>query len=413
MLRVIAGLWPAEGGLKAPAVGRAGLCFLTQRPYMCPGSIRQNIAYPSQDHLSDSDIQRLLSMAGLSDLFDRLANFDEVLDWANILSLGEQQRVAFARCFHMMPSVAVLDESTSALDPENEEMLYQTMRSLKMHFISVGHRSQLKAFHDQLLVFDGKGRFASSQLQAVPIPPPQSHEPLQPSALSKDAAPAQTELGSPEASTSLLPLLRLCFLQRDSFKNLFLHFIILLLTVLNFFLGSVWVQGVVIAGAAFTNTSLNFFFQYLLLGVLAPTALDTIINACIAYVALRTRKNVCRNMHSRYFSGNTYACTHCFSRTLRRTPQVTHSPPSLSPLSSQLLQVEHVIRRHGRRLQRHRQRLRKVHFTAAKRHLAAHQPHISRDCKLGRILHQALGFSRGRRVRHCDHVLCGHGAAAR
>jgi putative ATP-binding cassette transporter len=40
-----------------------------------------------------------------------------------VLSLGEQQRVAFARCFFMQPVVAVLDESTSALDPENEALM--------------------------------------------------------------------------------------------------------------------------------------------------------------------------------------------------------------------------------------------------------------------------------------------------
>ena len=118
-------------------------------------------------------------MSGLSELFDRTSDFDEVLDWANILSLGEQQRIAFARCFYMMPKVAILDESTSALDPENEELLYQTLRSLKIHFISVGHRSQLKAYHDQLVVIDGKGNFTVSDLDAVPVLLPAAREELQ------------------------------------------------------------------------------------------------------------------------------------------------------------------------------------------------------------------------------------------
>jgi putative ATP-binding cassette transporter len=48
VLRVIAGLWPPSSGcVSKPSVGRDGLCFLPQRPYMCPGSLRSNVAYPS------------------------------------------------------------------------------------------------------------------------------------------------------------------------------------------------------------------------------------------------------------------------------------------------------------------------------------------------------------------------------
>jgi ABC-type uncharacterized transport system fused permease/ATPase subunit len=48
VLRVIAGLWPSSSGtVTRPPVGRSGLCFLPQRPYMCPGSLRSNVAYPS------------------------------------------------------------------------------------------------------------------------------------------------------------------------------------------------------------------------------------------------------------------------------------------------------------------------------------------------------------------------------
>ena len=135
---------------------------------------------------------------------------------------------------------------------------------------------------------------------------------------------------------------RLCFLQRHSFKNLFLHLLILLLTVVTDLLAIVWVKKVVFAGYLFTDTSSNFFFTYFLIGVLIPSALETIINALIAYAALRTRKNLCRSMHSRYFAGNTYA------RALIPPQPSPHALPSHPPsLPPQLLQVEHVIRRHG------------------------------------------------------------------
>ncbi len=60
------------------------------------------------------------------------------LDWANVLSLGEQQRLAFARLLLVHPPYAILDEATSALDLENEEQLYQQVQATSTVFISVG-----------------------------------------------------------------------------------------------------------------------------------------------------------------------------------------------------------------------------------------------------------------------------------
>ncbi len=283
VLRAIAGLWPAEGHIKAPAVGRAGLCFLTQRPYMCPLSLRQNVAYPSQDYLSDGDLKKLLVMSGLSELFHRMSDFDEILDWANILSLGEQQRIAFARCFHMMPSVAILDESTSALDPHNEELLYQTLRSLKIHFISVGHRSQLKAFHDQLVVFDGNGGFVVTEMQAIPVvlPSQKLDDALKPSANRQNSYSLQTvDEQFTKKHVSFFPLLYLCFWKRDSQKNFMTHFLILCLFVVKF-CSPVYTKDFLYAPGVyyFKDTSANDVIMVLLIPVLSQALLETIINA--------------------------------------------------------------------------------------------------------------------------------------
>ncbi len=311
ILRVIARLWPADGHMKAPKVGRAGLCFLSQRPYMSPGSLRQNIAYPSEDRITDDDVNRLLAMSGLSDLINRLTSFDEVLDWANILSLGEQQRVAFARCFRMMPSVAILDESTSALDSENETLLYQTLRFLQIRFVSVGHRSQLKAFHDQLVLFDELGRFKLSEIEAIPIP--QIQDSLKSNARTTAGALSPAVTVAPEVNTfdlqpaPIYPLFRLCFLRRESSKNLVLHLMILVVFSIGCFIDIVWSKIAVVSGFPWNlNTSTNFILNYFLISMLAPAAVQTVTNALIAYSAVRTRKNLCRGMHDIYFSGNTY-----------------------------------------------------------------------------------------------------------
>ncbi len=76
---------------------------------------------------------------------------DAQVDWASSLSLGEQQRIAWARLLLARPRLALLDEATSALDQATEEELYQVLAASGITFVSVGHRSTLKRFHAQLL----------------------------------------------------------------------------------------------------------------------------------------------------------------------------------------------------------------------------------------------------------------------
>ena len=77
-------------------------------------------------------------------------------DWSSILSLGEQQRLAFARVLLAKPPVAILDEATSALDSKNEKQMYSLLKSLSdTSFISVGHRSSLLKYHDEVLRLEG------------------------------------------------------------------------------------------------------------------------------------------------------------------------------------------------------------------------------------------------------------------
>lgn len=76
-------------------------------------------------------------------------------DWAGILSLGEQQRLAFARLLLAAPPLALLDEATSALDTRNEALLYSALAASGTTVISVGHRPTLLAYHQQVLLLAG------------------------------------------------------------------------------------------------------------------------------------------------------------------------------------------------------------------------------------------------------------------
>jgi putative ATP-binding cassette transporter len=158
VLRTIAGLWHGGGGtLERPAFDH--LMFLPQRPYMVEGSLREQLLYPYPDRgVEDSVIREIVAEVNLSDVFDRVDDdLDRVVDWSNVLSLGEQQRIAFARLFLRRPEFAFLDEATSALDEANQEELYLKLRKSGISFISVGHRTTLIQYHDRILELDRSG----------------------------------------------------------------------------------------------------------------------------------------------------------------------------------------------------------------------------------------------------------------
>ena len=146
LLRALAGLWPYGSGAIELPTGAKRL-FLPQRPYLVLGSLRRALSYPRTAAAPDTEIARILKLVGLEHFAARL---DDVDDWSRILSLGEQQRLAFARILLIRPDWIFLDEATSALDEPREralyELLHQELPSASM--ISIGHRSTLFALHD-------------------------------------------------------------------------------------------------------------------------------------------------------------------------------------------------------------------------------------------------------------------------
>lgn len=156
LLRALAGIWPYGcGNVSLPSGWRS--MFLPQRPYLPLGSLRRAIYYPQPVPENESaDLRELLERFGIGRLADRL---DEVDDWSRILSLGEQQRLAFIRILLFRPDIVFLDESTSAMDEQREAEAYDILKELlpEMAVISVGHRSTLFKKHDKRLQLTGSG----------------------------------------------------------------------------------------------------------------------------------------------------------------------------------------------------------------------------------------------------------------
>jgi putative ATP-binding cassette transporter len=149
LLRAIAGIWPFGRGRIRVGEGRS--LFLPQRPYLPLGTLADALAYPrAAAELSRDTLAEALRAVGLSHLVDRLG---EEANWAQRLSIGEQQRLGFARVFLTRPEIVFLDEATSALDEAAEMSLYRLLREAPWRptIVSVGHHGTLRRFHDEVV----------------------------------------------------------------------------------------------------------------------------------------------------------------------------------------------------------------------------------------------------------------------
>jgi len=151
LLRAMAGLWTSgTGTIVRPPLKE--MLFLPQKPYMIMGTLRSQLLYPNVNRdVGDEELLALLQTVNLPNLVERAGGLDVELDWATVLSVGEQQRVAFARLLLAQPAYAMLDEATSALDIKNEEHLYRKLLATNTTVVSISHHSNLLKFHDQVL----------------------------------------------------------------------------------------------------------------------------------------------------------------------------------------------------------------------------------------------------------------------
>jgi putative ATP-binding cassette transporter len=171
LLRALAGLWTAGQGrvVRPPAEDAV---FLPQKPYLRAGSLREQFLYGFRGRdLSDARIVAVVQQLGGAAILEREGGLDAERDWANTLSLGEQQLVAFARLLLAAPRFGFLDEATSALDEKAARRLYGILAQTSITYLSVAGDSRLRDFHDRVLELGRDGlwsteavRFASPRL---------------------------------------------------------------------------------------------------------------------------------------------------------------------------------------------------------------------------------------------------------
>ena len=160
LLRAISGIWPYGHGTIITPVDTT-MMLLPQKPYLPSGSLRDCVAYPSDEGTYlEKEIIDALKIVGLDRL---ITSLDDATNWSQRLSGGEQQRLAIARALLARPDWLFLDEATSALDEDSEAFLY---RALKEHLktttlISIGHRSTLRVLHDRLMRMESQGTLFS------------------------------------------------------------------------------------------------------------------------------------------------------------------------------------------------------------------------------------------------------------
>ncbi|GAB7337216.1 hypothetical protein MBLNU457_g2593t1 [Dothideomycetes sp. NU457] len=196
LFRILGGLWPVYGGKvrKPPA---EDIFYIPQRPYLSRGTLRQQIIYPDNladmrsRGVTDADLAAILDSLGISSLLNvqnkhndtaysaptspttsrkqqpRLSSgLDVEAEWSDLLSIGNQQRIAAARLFYHCPRYAILDECTSSLTPDVEKIMYDEAKRLGITLMTVSHRRSLWRYHGWILQFSGQGTYVFTRLDA-------------------------------------------------------------------------------------------------------------------------------------------------------------------------------------------------------------------------------------------------------
>jgi len=120
LFRAIAGLWPWGCGRISMPVSD-GVMFVSQRPYIPPGALREALAYPfPANRFASEDFAKALGRLGLA---YHTVDLDRVARWSHELSSEEQQKLAFARLLLHKPRWVLIDEAIDLLNDDSRDIV--------------------------------------------------------------------------------------------------------------------------------------------------------------------------------------------------------------------------------------------------------------------------------------------------
>ncbi len=139
---------------------RESIGYVSQETFLFHETVRANLLWAWPD-ATEADLRVALRAAAAEQFVDRLPNGLDTLvgDRGVRLSGGERQRLALARALLRKPTLLVLDEATSSLDPQNERLVQDAIERLhgELTIVVIAHRLSTVRFADRIVVLKEGG----------------------------------------------------------------------------------------------------------------------------------------------------------------------------------------------------------------------------------------------------------------
>jgi putative ATP-binding cassette transporter len=151
LFRATVGLWKTgEGRIVRPPAG--AILFLPERPYLPPGTLRDTLVRTEREQaVGDARIVEVLRALGVEGVVARVGGLDAEQDWDDLLSLGEQQVLTFARIVLAAPRFAVLDRPATLLEPDTVVRVLGLLAEQSITVVTFAPDAALAAQHDARL----------------------------------------------------------------------------------------------------------------------------------------------------------------------------------------------------------------------------------------------------------------------